>query len=158
MKRHKSLETLSFEHHDALVVALRIKKGLSKHIDLQPVAEYALHIYKEHLRHHFEQEEKTLQEPLLGNPESVTAIERMMDEHERFAEIIEFLELQKGERKQLLKEFAELLEAHIRFEERTLFPLAEKIIPEGQLETISAFLHKEHRPINKDWAIEFWKD
>ncbi len=158
MKRHESLETLSFEHHDALVVALRIKKGLSKNIDLQPVAEYALHIYKEHLRHHFEQEEKTLREPLLENPESTTAIERMMDEHERFAEIIEFLEMGKGERKELLKEFAELLEAHIRFEERTLFPLAEKIIPEEQLESISAYLHKEHRPINKDWAVEFWKD
>ncbi len=158
MKRHKSLETLSFEHHDALVIALRIKKGVQKDIDLTPVAEYALSVYKNHLRHHFEQEEATLREPLLANPQSVTAIERMMDEHERFAEIAEFLELGKGDRKALLKEFAELLDSHVRFEERTLFPLAEKLIPENQLEEISAYLHKEHKPIDKDWPVEFWKN
>ena len=158
MKRHSSLETLSFEHHDALVIALRLKKGLSKDADLKPVAEYALSVYKKHLRHHFEQEEETLRDPLLEKPEAETDVRRMLDEHERFAELAEFIELGKGDLKKNLREFAELLESHVRFEERVLFPLAEKLIPEEKLGEISAYLHREHRPIDKDWPVEFWKD
>lgn len=156
MKRHKSLETLSFEHHDALVIALRLKKGVSNNIDLKPVAEYALSVYKNHLRHHFEQEEASLVEPLQNNPEAATAIERMVDEHDRFAELAEFIESGKMDLKELLREFAQLLDSHIRFEERVLFPLAEKLLPETKLEEISAYLHREHRPIDKSWPIEFW--
>ncbi|RLD16801.1 hypothetical protein DRI50_00970 [candidate division KSB1 bacterium] len=158
MKRHNSLETLSFEHHDALVIALRIKKGVDRQGDLNTIAEYALSVYNNHLKHHFEQEEHTLLEPLLQNEQSAPHARRMVDEHERFAEIAEFIEKGKGDLHALLKEFAELLESHVRFEERTLFPLAEKLIPEDQLAEISDYLHKEHKPINKDWPIEFWKD
>ena len=158
MKRHSSLETLSFEHHDALVIALRLKKGLNKDIDLKPAAEYALSVYKKHLRHHFEQEEQTLRDPLLAKPEAEADVRRMLDEHERFAELAEFIELGKGDLKKNLQEFAELLESHVRFEERVLFPLAEKLIPEDQLNEISEYLHREHRAIDKDWPVEFWKD
>lgn len=158
MKRHSSLETLSFEHHDALVIALRLKKGVSKDIDLKPVAEYTLSVYKNHLMHHFDQEEETLRKPLMEFPEAVIHVERMVDEHERFSELAEFIELGKGDLKAHLKEFAELLESHVRFEERVLFSLAEKLLPEEKLEEISAYLHREHLPINKDWPVEFWND
>ena len=158
MKRHSSLETLSFEHHDALVIALRLKKGVTKNIELKPVAEYALSVYTNHLRHHFDQEEATLLEPLQTNPQAAIAIQRMVDEHERFAELAEFIEKDKENLKNFLREFTELLESHVRFEERTLFPLAEKLIPDAKLQEISAYLHREHKAINKNWPVEFWKD
>ncbi len=158
MKRHAALETLSFEHHDALVIALRIKKGLLKNGDLEPIVEYVLSIYRNHLVHHFEQEEKTLVILLNSIPQTQQALRQMLSEHQRLAEIIRHLEKKEGNLQAHLNEFATLLQQHIRFEERTLFKLAEKYLTQEQLKVIGIYLHDSHKPINKNWQPEFLKD
>jgi len=157
MKRHKDLETLSFEHHDALVVALRIKKGLQAKADLNTIVDYVLSVFHNHLQHHFEQEEATLIAPLQTFTEAEQPVNQMIEEHQQFAELINKIQNKDGNRADLLKEIAGLLERHIRFEERTLFPLAERLIPKPKLAEIGEYLHQEHRPINKNWPDQFWK-
>ncbi len=158
MKRKTELETLSFEHHDALVIALRLKKGLKINANLQAMVDYALSVYQKHLLHHFKQEEQILVEPLQSQVEAKAAVQQMLREHQRFAELISFLKNHNTDHAKLVQEFAELLEQHIRFEERTLFPLAEKLIPDNKLKEIGDYLHQEHRPIDKSWPEPFWQD
>ena len=58
IKRHKALRNLSREHHDGLVFALRLKKGVSKKADLQSMEEYATWFWENHLLLHFQLEEE----------------------------------------------------------------------------------------------------
>ncbi len=56
-----------------------------------------------------------------------------------------------------LQEFASLLEAHIRFEERTLFPYLEKEIPPEELERIGVAIENDHlKKTPFTWQDEFW--
>jgi len=158
MKRHQSLETLSFEHHDALVVALRLKKGLAKNASLQTMADYALSLYRHHLIHHFDQEEQTLVEPLKPHKEARLLVQRMLNEHKRFAGLAGKLKADEKEKKAALKEFAELLNDHVRFEERELFTAAENLLSAEQLASISVYLHRAHVAIDKNWPVAFWQE
>ena len=158
MKRHPALETLSFEHHDALVIALRLQKGLQKNADPQIMKEYALSVYQKHLTHHFHQEEQALLDALKSNPDVGPALERMVAEHQQFARLAQTMAENPQDLKAAIQEYADLLNAHVRFEERELFTLAEKHLSDAQLQEISAYLHREHAPINKDWQPPFWAD
>ncbi len=155
MKRSKQLETLSFEHHDGLVVANRVKRGLEKQANTAEMVAYVLHIWDTLLVEHFAQEEATLLEVLERTPEARERKERMLKEHQEFAGIVE--KLREGvDIEQNLTEFAELLNNHIRFEERELFPLVEELATEEELEKIGRYLHEKHVPGEKDWGPAFW--
>jgi len=60
IKRHKALRNLSREHHDGLVFALRLQKGVANSADLQSMEEYATWFWKNHLLPHFQIEEERL--------------------------------------------------------------------------------------------------
>ena len=60
LKRHKSLQNLSREHHDGLVFALRLQKGVAKKADLKSMEAYAVWFWNTHLKPHFKMEEEHL--------------------------------------------------------------------------------------------------
>ena len=155
MKRSQQLETLSFEHHDGLVVANRVKRGLEKNAELEQMVNYVQHIWDSLLVEHFAQEEATLTDILKRTPQGNQLLERMLNEHQQFSQLVE--ELRTGQSvREALKEFANLLTSHIRFEERELFPLVEKEATSEELEKIGQYLHEKHVPGDKDWGPEFW--
>jgi hemerythrin-like domain-containing protein len=50
-----------------------------------------------------------------------------------------------------------LLEEHIRFEERILFPYLEKLIPREELDEIGLQLEEDHaKKACLTWTDEFW--
>jgi hemerythrin-like domain-containing protein len=55
----------------------------------------------------------------------------------------------------LLLNLVQTIDNHIRFEERQLFPYAEKIIPEEELNLIYEQLAKDPAKC-ENWEIEFW--
>jgi hemerythrin-like domain-containing protein len=55
----------------------------------------------------------------------------------------------------LLQNLAQAIDDHIRFEERQLFPYAEQVIPEKELNLIYDQLPKEKAECEK-WEREFW--
>ncbi len=158
MKRHKALETLSFEHHDALVVALRIKKGLNKNVEPQIISKYVQSVFEHHLQHHFNQEEQAFKEPLQQRAEMHELLQKMLQEHQHIQQLVSKLKEEKSGLDAILQEIASILEQHIRFEERDLFKAIEEQLTPQELERIDRFLHQQHRPIDKGWQIEFWKD
>ena len=135
-KRHRSLIPLSRDHHDGLLLALRLKQGekalerLWSH-DPQWQASYVVRFYKEHLTPHFEAEEKILF-PVLRKYDQASfgTIGTLLRQHEEIRKRVK--EFEKPDDRTLrsgLKDFGELLEQHIRIEENELFPSFEKSVP-----------------------------
>lgn len=138
MKREKFLWPLSQSHHRALVTAKRIREKLLGAGGYQEqVGEMAGEVrrfYDEELRLHFWDEEKilVLYEERMGREEPEP--QRLRREHRRLESL-----MTSCDRKSLL-EFAELLTAHVRFEEDDFFGRIEKVLVEGDKQTIDGFL------------------
>jgi iron-sulfur cluster repair protein YtfE (RIC family) len=115
MKRHPALEPFSRDHFVGLSLARALTAG-------QPDAgQKARRAWDVELKDHFEEEERLLA-PLL----STELVDRLKREHIRIAELITGL----PENTALL---GELLERHIRWEERVLFPAIEGGASEQQM-------------------------
>ncbi len=139
MKRHETLAPLSRDHHGALILAQLLKKGAPPYKGLPDEpggkARYALNFFKASLEEHFIKEEKIL----LKVKQYHIAIEKLtteiIAEHEQLKKLFGSL----GDTKDLpgtLDQLGTLLEAHIRKEERVLFPLIQEHCSGAILENI----------------------
>ncbi len=154
MKRNPNLVNLSAEHHDGLVIALRIKKAVAKLDDLSIVLDYTLHVWPT-LKHHFNQEEDNFfLFPQIDSKHPL--LKRMLDEHNEFERIIQRLSTGTGRLKDDLLSFSELLKNHIRFEERVLFPYMEEILSQDEINKIGTNLAQSHQPLCVSWGANFW--
>ncbi|MBI4524978.1 MAG: hemerythrin domain-containing protein [Deltaproteobacteria bacterium] len=136
--RHPSLIPLSHDHHHGLALALRCRKqalGQIKPMGMEGLktrAEEFARFFTDNLVPHFEAEEKVLF-PLLRSygDESVPLIEELLKDHEQMRKSVALLSDEKKLGK-LLYDLGDLLERHIRREERELFPIFEKqVTPDG---------------------------
>ena len=133
MKRHTSLIKLSREHHRALALAKRARQADGGAIDVQ--ADLALEIagiFKREIEGHFQAEENSLL-PRLDKAGLEIPVKRTLSEHKALRELV--AQLAEGEISRLGK-FGELLAAHVRFEERELFPLAESVLTTESLDLL----------------------
>lgn len=157
MKRDKNLETLSWEHHDGLVLAFRLEKGIKNNVDTSIISDYLLHIWDYDLRHHFWQEEQFLQPTLRKLNEGRELLNQMVVEHDQFKNLIAKIRSNGKDMKSSIEQFYEDLNKHIRFEERKLFPMVEELASTEALEIMGVFLHEHHKSGNKEWQPEFWR-
>jgi iron-sulfur cluster repair protein YtfE (RIC family) len=130
-RRHESLIPLSREHHYGLLVCLRIHRGIENHqadvIWLSERAEKVIHFFESDLRTHFEAEEEIVFPAMSGIEDSRATIAQLVDEHRKLEKLVQRLrKVRELQLAPLLREFADLLEAHIRTEERALFPRYEQ--------------------------------
>ena len=144
--RHPSLIPLSHDHHHGLALALRCRKQALGQIKpmgmagLRERAEDVVAFYTSNLTAHFRAEEEVLF-PGLRSPESASLIEALESEHGQIRRAVEQIKTGSGLAK-LIFDLGDLLERHIRKEERELFPLFEKLIDPAQAESIGAELKK----------------
>jgi hemerythrin-like domain-containing protein len=139
-RRHESLIPLSREHQYALLLCLRIHRGLPEHDHdsdwLKTRAANTLRFFDEDLTIHFQAEEQVLFPAMNEVSGASGIIEELLDEHHKLRRITDRLrEDETAARAGTLKEFADTLEAHIRKEERALFPIYEEA---ASAEVISA--------------------
>lgn len=125
MKRHKNLIKLSKDHHDGLILAQLIKKNSPPYKGLPTTTEgkkeYTLNFYNLDLIKHFEAEEKILMPLVKGiDNELDRLLQLMISEHEQVYKLIDDLKL-GNEVEDTLDKLGNLLEKHIRMEERELF-------------------------------------
>lgn len=140
--RHPSLVCLSHDHHHGLALALRCRKqalGQIKPMGVEGLRARAREVkdfFAQNLERHFLAEEEVLF-PLVRTsvPESCGLIEGLLAEHGQMRESARRLEQEKDLAK-LLFDLGDLLERHIRREERELFPLFENRIPAVQAESV----------------------
>ena len=150
MKRNENIIPLSHDHHFGLLCCWKIRQGLKKNIDLERIKKYIDYFWNHHLKEHFKEEEEILF-PYLKDEFS----SRVAREH-RDLELI-FNEIQKNTSVINLENFANLLDDHIRFEERQWFPHLEQNLTETQFIEIGNALQKVHSDEKDDYQDEFWK-
>ena len=139
--RHASLVPLSQDHHHGLALALRCRKqslGQIRPMGAEGLRERAkefLAFYASNLIPHFRAEEEVLF-PLLRSvvPGSGEMIDELVRNHAQIRAAIPQLEAGTGLAK-LIFDLGDLLERHIRKEERELFPLFEQHVEGGKAET-----------------------
>lgn len=151
IKRSKELTQLSREHHDGLLLAWKIKTGLSSNIELKRIADYVDFFYQSNLENHFKLEEQFLFSLLPAKNELCIKAEL---QHSELRAIINKIKMQVNATN--LMEFVELLQGHIRFEERELFNYIEQNVPRSLL--IEAAINIENHSMNNrlEWSDEFW--
>ena len=148
IKRHVSLQPLSREHHHTLMLVWKIRKAIREHVELDRVDQYVSWFYQQHVIPHFEMEEKYIFPVLTDQHELIV---QALDEHRKLKAFFEA----KGKDEIALTELADLLEKHIRFEERTLFNAVQELATEQQLKTIA---EKHGSGLFKDNENDpFWK-
>lgn len=105
-------------------------------------AEECRDFYRNNLVGHFQAEEEVLFPALReAVPHCAALIEELLSEHERLHRLVPQLEAAIGLAKAIF-DLGDLLEAHIRKEERQLFPLFEKQLEAGRAEAIGAEIAK----------------
>jgi iron-sulfur cluster repair protein YtfE (RIC family) len=150
MTRHPSLVPLSHDHHHGLALALRCRKqalGQIRPMGVEGLRERAkeFHVFfSSNLVRHFRAEEEILF-PLISSlvPESQAIIDRLLKDHDEIRAASNRLESERAAGK-ILFDLGDLLERHIRTEERELFPLFERHVgiteAEGAAEEIRKIL------------------
>src|SRR5213079_1132254 len=103
---------------DALVFLLRLKQGLQNGTASSLMSEYVKWFWTDDLKHHFDQEE-TLLLPVLNEEDEMAA--RLKKEHQTIRSLVS-----KKLNEMEIALLSELLNSHIRFEERELFPHIEQ--------------------------------
>lgn len=133
LKRSNALVQLSREHHFALLLCWKIRKGIRNKVKISRIHNYAIWFYKNHLNPHFTIEENSLF-PILGFEH--TLIKKAIEQHQTLA----FLFENEAKSETTLTKIADKLEEHVRFEEREVF---EEIQKQSNLEQLENLL-KNH--------------
>ena len=141
---HPSLISLSHDHHHGLALALRCRKqalGQLKPMGAKGLKERAVEFgefFTNNLVAHFRAEEEVLFPRMRALvPESEAIIEQLIRDHQQLRDATPQLEGEVGLAK-LVFDLGDLLERHIRKEERELFPLFEQHIGETAAEAVGA--------------------
>jgi iron-sulfur cluster repair protein YtfE (RIC family) len=118
-------------------------------VELSRIQNFILHFFNEQILHHFSTEETHLF-CLLPQDDSLRL--RAEQEHSSIKNIVAEISTDKITENKIT-EFANQLESHIRFEERTLFPFIEKNVPYENIEKAAAHFTTEH---GDNWNDAFW--
>src|SRR5699024_9773600 len=144
IKRHETLKPLSRHHMIGLHLALKFKRAGTKEsrLTLEEIIEDAREFWVPDGNEHFREEEEVLLPAYsefgdINDSEIVT----MLVEHVLIRAGMNKL-LEENERDiEKMHELGKLLEEHIRREERIIFPMIEKNLPEDKLEELAPYLH-----------------
>lgn len=148
IKRVEEMQHLSREHHHGLLLSWKIKQGVSKSVDSERIASYVDWFYKKFLTDHFEIEERWVF-PVLGAADPL--VKRALKEHRQIERLMAHEEKDYSH----LLEFADLLNDHIRFEERKLFNKIQDIASQDELSEIES-RHNADGVSDSGWEDQFW--
>jgi iron-sulfur cluster repair protein YtfE (RIC family) len=140
MKRHPALHPLSHYHHQGLILAQQLKKGAPQYkgmpATLEGKKDYTVSFYKSELVKHFKDEEEILFPSVLRKNEKVDSlIKEVISEHRKLESLVNELE-KTNQLENVMDELGQLLEKHIRKEERVLFVEIENILSDDELKII----------------------
>jgi len=144
MKRHEALAPLSREHHQALILAQLLKKNAPVYKGLPDLANekanYATTFFNTDLKLHFVKEEAVFGLVMTVNLEIETLIKELIEEHRVLTALFHSLSEEVAHPVDTMNRLGELLDSHIRKEERVLFPLLQKYCTNDELRKIGELL------------------
>lgn len=150
IKRNRSLVVLSKEHHYGLLASWKIRRGFELKIEPQRIAEFIINFWDIHLNVHFIAEEE-----ILFNTIKHPLVEEALQQHAKLRILVKLIS-EEGTPKQLVS-FADVLEKHIRFEERQVFKMLQHELSEEKLNQIGKELEElHHHAFEDNYKDEFW--
>jgi quercetin dioxygenase-like cupin family protein len=133
MKRHPALVPLSHDHHHALVRARELRRAATAgEEERRAAAARFQRFFADETSRHFREEEEQLFPLLDGEPAPLV---QALREHQRLRALVR--RLGEDPSPETLVAVGELLEAHVRLEERVLFELLEREVPAERLERLA---------------------
>lgn len=151
IKRHQALVSFSKEHHFGLLLVWKIRQGLANAVSAERISRYVLFFFNEDLKIHFKEEEELLFSKL---PATDTLRIQAEEEHKEIYRLIAVI-TQTANDEELLRQFADTLDKHIRFEERTLFNHLQTNVAPEELEEISKRFSNSV-DLDSKWDDVFW--
>ena len=126
MKRNPALQPLSREHHTALALAKACERAAQSRDEalVNKICQRVIRVFADELEPHFQIEEQSLL-PLLNSTETRPLAQRTMADHQQLRALLDGLQRSDSE---ALSSFGKGLSAHVRFEERELFPVIESLL------------------------------
>lgn len=138
MIRHDAIAELSRDHHQALVQAMALKRANAE--NHSQVAEDFVRFFDEHANRHFEIEEQVLLPTwalLAGIEHAVHPdVTQMLREHVELRALVRRLRAGDPDLA-LVREVGQRLDAHVRHEERKVFPLIQNSLDDKQLDRLA---------------------
>ena len=154
LKRNSYIAEFSRDHHFGLLLVRKIRQGLNVNVQPERIASYIVYMFVEDLSQHFKEEEEDLLFPLL--PENDLMRKRAEEDHEKIYSLLDkFILL--GFTSNTLLAFADLLDRHIRFEERELFNHIQTTAAEEELKNASEKMVKRSHAYDENWKDNFWE-
>jgi iron-sulfur cluster repair protein YtfE (RIC family) len=138
--RHRALIPLSHDHHHALVEARRLRRA-AESADAPAASRAFLGFFADESTRHFRDEEERLFPAVVDVEEAREPIVQALLEHQRLHALAARLRalVEDGrDPSDVMRELGVLLEAHVRHEERVLFPLIEATADPAALDRLSA--------------------
>lgn len=137
------------------MAVLLLKKGLQKDTTVGVLIDFIVDFQETFLKRHFHIEEMAL----FPFADRITGLDkyliRMLQEHRTLSELIDQMCTERNPEQ--VRDWATLMEQHIRFEERVLFPFLEINLPENDLEYIGASLQFPKTDYCTNYPVKFWE-
>ncbi|GAB2991572.1 hemerythrin domain-containing protein [uncultured Cyclobacterium sp.] len=154
LKRHPAFVPVSRDHHFGLLLVWKIRQGREKGIAPDRLFNYVKYFYATHMEPHFSLEESVIFSYMAKNDLLRKEVESQhRDIREAYKELSGF---QKDDLLNKLDEFCQMVEAHIRFEERKLFQYMQVELLKKELEEMEEKVAAIHKPVTEDWEDKFW--
>lgn|SRR5690625_4662302 len=145
IKRHDTLKPFSRHHMVGLHVALKLSRAGTdeSRLTIEEIIRDAREFWQPGGQEHFREEEEILL--------PAYAVYADINQQEIIEMLLEHITIRAGMNKLLgkvgmspqeMQELGKLLESHIRKEERIIFPMIEKALPEEKLEELAPYLHE----------------
>jgi hemerythrin-like domain-containing protein len=136
MKRSEALASLSRDHHQALVVAQKLRRATDA--TAREARETFLAYWSSHGRRHFRLEEELLFPAYAGygDPHDPLVL-RALGEHVMIRHHADALAAAETALPASLQQLGAELAAHVRLEERDVFPMIERLVPKDELEAVA---------------------
>jgi hemerythrin-like domain-containing protein len=155
LKRHPALIPLSQDHHFGLLLGWKIRRGIKKEVEKDRIVKYLDYYVSSHLEPHFQLEERFIFSFLAKNDLMRKEAEQQhVDLRNSVDRILSGSENALSD----LEQFAEALDAHIRFEERKLFQHMQVELTEEDLAELESRVKQIHEKTKENWKDQFWEN
>lgn len=154
IKRHPAIVEYSKDHHFGLLLVWKIRQGVKYKIEKERIGAYVYMFFQNDLKSHFDEEEKFLL-PLL--PQANKLRVKLEEEHKELKQYIAAI-IKDDFQYETLNKFANLLESHIRFEEREFFQHLQKVVDLDTVYFTEKKKNHNQKDLDQNWKDKFWEN
>ncbi|MBX3253491.1 MAG: hemerythrin domain-containing protein [Chitinophagaceae bacterium] len=143
-------------HQSGLLFCWRVREGIKLKVTPQRIARYISYFWSQNLNPHFKEEEALL----LGDPSNPVVEKALRDHLLLYNKIQRVINRSEPASADELADLVNLLDTHIQFEERKLFPYLRNVFTHEQLKQINTCLQENTalHDIKSQYYDEFWKN